>query len=155
MAISRKARNILIAVGILAVVGAIAAVAGYVFVYNKPHRNFEKASPDYTMTSDEIYNAFEADEKAASAKYQDEVILVTGPVESISEVQDGMIQVVMVAENAMLGGVKAQLHPKYGEAESYASQVSSIGEGTTVTLKCRCVGMDAEVVMDNCFIAEK
>jgi hypothetical protein len=137
------------------VIGAIAAVAGYVFVYNKPHRDFEKASASYTMTSDEIYNAFEADEKAASAKYQDAVILITGPVESVSEVQDGMIQVVLVAENAMLGGVKAQLHPKYRDYESHALQVSTLEEGKTATLKCRCVGMDAEVVMDNCFITEK
>lgn len=155
MAKSKKRRNILIAVGVLAVIGIIAAVLVYVFIYNKPHRNYETAKVDFMLTSDEIYDAFEADEQAAFNQYQDKVVVVSGPIESINEIQDGMIQVVLIAENAMIGGVKAQLHPKYSEDEEYSAHVSELQKGGQATLKCHCVGIDSEVVLDNCFISEE
>lgn len=152
MALSKKTRNILLAIGSLALLGTIAAVLVYIFVYNKPHRNYESATIDYSLTSDELYDAFATDEKAAFAKYQDQVVQVTGPVESVNKVQDGMIQVVLIAENAMLGGVKAQLHAKYRDNADYKPAVEKIQKASEATLKCRCVGMDAEVVLDNCFV---
>ena len=42
----------------LFIIGIIAAGLGYKFIYNKPHRDFEKAKPDFTLEAKALYYNF-------------------------------------------------------------------------------------------------
>ncbi|UOK42458.1 MULTISPECIES: OB-fold putative lipoprotein [Flavobacterium] len=60
-------------------------VAGYLvysYVY-KSHRDIASEKGSFTVTADEIYNEFKADQTKASAKYDDKTIDVTGTISSM------------------------------------------------------------------------
>ena len=138
---------------VLFVLGGAGAVIGYVFVYNKQHRNIEKANPDFEITADALYQAFADDEIAAGAMYTGKVVQISGTIESINTVNEAMKTIVMPATGAMLGGVNALLHEKYATDAKYKDALSGLQEGNSVTLKCKCTGFNLEVELNNCFIA--
>ncbi len=132
--------NIIVIFAVLLVGGALAFYLGYKFVYNKPHRNIEQAAPDFTVTANDLYTAFEANEEAAFAQYADKVLLVEGVVESVETPSDTMITVVLVAEDAMMGGVSVLLAPEYGSVDSYRQVAARLKSGEVVVLKGECTG---------------
>ena len=132
--------NLLVIIAVFLVGGALAVYLGYRFVYNKPHRNIEKATPDYTVTANDLYGAFEANEEAAFAQYADQVLLVEGEVESVEAQNDTMITVVLVADGAMMGGVSVLLSPEYGTVDSYRQVAGKLESGDVVVLKGECTG---------------
>jgi hypothetical protein len=122
------------------------AVAG-MFVYkafNKPHRDIAAAKTDYSLTADELYDEFEADETAANDKYLDKVIEVRGTIEDVSLNNAGAAVYMLSAENALLGGISATL------TETATSVPDS--EGETVILKCRCTGKLMDVILVDCSV---
>ncbi len=75
--------------GILFVAGILLAAYTWFFVYNKPHRNFEKAKPDITMSARDCYNGFSQNKLHAGGK----VLEIYGIPSSI-ESSDTMVVVV-------------------------------------------------------------
>jgi tRNA_anti-like len=120
----------------------------------KSKPDFETMETDYSLSVDELYDAFENDEKGSTAKYQGKPIEVNGTIESIDTIQDGQIQIVLTASNALFGGLKAQLHPKHITEPEYQKKAKGLASGETVILKGQCVGFNMEVEMNNCFIKE-
>lgn len=137
---------------VLFVLGVAGGIAGYVFVYNKPHRNIEKAKPDFLISADDLYQAFADDEESAGARYTGKVVQVSGRIESINTVNDTMKTIVMTASGAMMGGANALLHKKYATDASYSEVLADLQEGSAATLKCRCTGFNLEVELNNCFV---
>jgi hypothetical protein len=78
---------------ILIVLGIIGGVAGYHFIYNKPHPNIEKQKPDYTLTAQELFDAYRNDARSASEKYNGKVIEITGYVTAVEGANDLTIAV--------------------------------------------------------------
>ena len=143
---------------IIIVVGGIAgAVIGY-SMWNKPHKNYEDADVDYELTANAMYDEFEAEEAASREKYVGKVVAVNGTIEEMTESGDGTTNVIFSAENAMMGGINARLSSKYNEGAELNGKLASLSEGEAVTLKCRCVGYEkdliTEVKLDNCYIVE-
>lgn len=140
-----KTVKIIIALVILG--GVVGAIIAYK-MYNKPHRDISQEEPDYTYSSDELYNDYVSDEEAANAKYLDKVIQVSGPVDMVEINQGGDINITLNAEEAMMGGVSATVDSRFKE------QAESIEDGDQITLKCRCTGMLMDVVLVDCSIVE-
>jgi putative nucleic acid binding protein len=120
----------------------------------KSKPDFETMETAYTLSVDELYDAFELDEKAATLKYQGQPIEVSGKIESVDTIQDGQIQIVLTATNALFGGLKAQLHPKHITDPAYQIKLKGLASGENITLKGQCVGFNMEVEMNNCFIKQ-
>lgn len=132
-------KKILIVIVVLAAIGAGIAYS----IYNKPHRDIATEEAAFALTADELFDAFEADEPAANAKYLDQTVEVTGEVAEVTENAAGQATITLTAANAMLGGVSTTMQ-EAGPA--------TVEPGQTVTVKCRCTGYLMDVILINCSV---
>jgi type II secretory pathway pseudopilin PulG len=133
---------------VLAVIGIIAALYIYFFVYNKPHRDIEKAKPDFTMQAEMLYNEFTSQKDSANTKYLDKVLEINGNLKSV-EKTDTLSIIVFSFNEGMFGdeGIRCTLLPKYRE------MASDLKPNDMVTIKGLCQGYnDTDVILEKCSI---
>lgn len=123
-----------IALGLL-VAGGIAY-----FVYNKPHRDVASEKPAFSLTSDQLFDEYEADEASANAKYLDQTVEVSGTIIELGTNDGGQDFAILAAENAMIGGVSA----------TFQEKTEGLSLDQAITVKCRCTGKLMDVVLINC-----
>ncbi|MBK9291911.1 MAG: hypothetical protein IPM52_09830 [Bacteroidetes bacterium] len=134
----------------LLLLGGIAAVLVYVFVYNKKHPDFEKLPPDYSMEAVTLFEAFRTDDAAASAQYNGKMVAVRGQLSSVDE-SGGLTVAVFVLGQGMFGdeGLRINMLP------SHAEKLKAIPPGETVTVKGYVTGYnDTDVVLEHGSIVE-
>lgn len=129
---------------IFLVTGLLLAGGIVYFVYNKPHRDVANEKAEYTLTADELYDEYEADEAAANSKFLDKTVQVSGMISEIGTNDAGQSFVILAAENAMIGGISA----------TFQGEQANLEEGLKVSLKCRCTGKLMDVVLINCTLSE-
>lgn len=134
-----KIRTILIVLASLMLVGAF---YGY-HLYSKKVPSLETAKADFQLTADELFDAFENDENAATEKYNDNVVEVTGKVLSVKS-EGKQNNIILQAENALGGGVNCSIN----------SPVSGIKKGQEVSIKGRCQGFLMDVIINNCNVVK-
>ena len=130
----------------LFIIGIIAAGLGYKFIYNKPHRDFEKAKPDFTLEAKELYYNFKNTKSESEQKYNGTVILISGLIKSV-EISDSMVIAVFAFEEGMFGdeGIRCTMLPGYNEP------VKSLKPDDEVRLKGFCSGYnETDVIMEKC-----
>jgi len=135
-------------ISILVLIGAIAAVLVFHFLYNKPHPNYEKMGAAYTIPASDLYKSFTVNKKEAGTKYNGRVIAVTGRITKV-ETNDSLTTCVFVFEKGMFGdqGVRCTMISKYG------GEAKKIQPGSEVRLKGYCTGFnDTDVILDKCSI---
>lgn len=99
---------LLIALVIIALAGAYV----WFFVYNKKHRDIEKAKADFKLPVTELVKEFEAAHDSAHAKYNGKVIEITGVVDSI--IQNDSISSIVFRPSEKYE-VICQVYSKYNE----------------------------------------
>jgi type II secretory pathway pseudopilin PulG len=135
-------------IGVLAALGIIAAILVYVFVYNKPHRNYEKAKADYTLDASALYSAYTGNKEEANQKYNAKVLQINGMLNKIEEA-DSLVIAVFVFNQGMFGdeGIRCTLLPKFNQ------RLKSTGLNTKITLKGLCTGFnDTDIILEKCSI---
>ena len=130
---------------VIAGIAGLALLMGLVayFMYNKPHADMHRAASDFTMTSQELFAAFESDEAAANQKYLDKVLQVTGEVLETSTDEEGLVTVNLDG-GGMMFGVICKLDPLSDPART------TFPSGAEVTFKGICTGMLMDVVLVRC-----
>ena len=126
----------------IVLLGFIGIVTAY-YMYNKPHKNMEKAKADYSIEASNLLTAFEADESAANAKYLDKTIEVSGTVREASTDDEGMINVTLDTDNE-LSGVVCQLD------NLTTHKKTTFEPGEKVSFKGICTGMLMDVIIVRC-----
>ncbi len=117
-------KKIILAVVVMGVIGgAIGA-----FMWFKPHPKAEDQK-GILFTSAALAKEYNANEKAADAKYLDKWIEVTGEVDGSEKNQDGGLMVILKTEDPT-AGVQCAMREKN----------VTINKGQTVTLKGKCSG---------------
>lgn len=102
---------------VLIVLGIIGGVAGYHFIYNKPHPNIEKQKPDYKLTAQNLFDAYRNDESGASEKYNGKVIEITGYVTAVERANDLIIAVFGLDEGIFgVEGIRLTMLDHHSEA---------------------------------------
>lgn len=133
----------------LALIGIIATGLGYKFIYNKPHTNYEKAKPDFSLTCQEIFSDYQNNRSVAEQKFNGKVVEISGFLDKI-ETPESMTIAVFALEDGMFGdeGIRCTMLPKYSEnIMSYA--------GKEVKLKGYCTGYnDTDVILEKCSIVK-
>lgn len=131
---------------ILAVVAGLGILGGIfgLYQFNKKVPSLSTITPDFVLTADELFDAFDSDETSALQKYEGKVITVTGTVMS-SRATDTTTTLILDANNAMAGGVNC----------SFASSSLNVEEGQIIAVKGRCQGFLMNVVLNNCIIADE
>ncbi len=115
------------------------AIAGYLYVFHKPHRDIVGEEASLQLTAGSLVDQYSSDQQLANAEYLDEVLQVSG---TVSEVGKDYIK---LAE-----GVYANL--------SQAHSAEAVAEGDNISLKGRVVGFDElfkEVRLDNCILVSE
>lgn len=123
----------------------LAAAYVWFFVYNKPHRDFEKAKPDIVESAQQCYRNFQ---KNPNAPESGKVLEIYGLASGI-EHSDSLVIVVFAFQKGMFGdeGIRCTLLPAYNE------KASSLSLNDTLRMKGFCSGYNGtDVILENCSI---
>lgn len=140
----------LLIIGSMAIIGIIAAILVYVFVYNKQQPDYSTADPDYTLSAIVLFEEFKANPVAAGAKYNGKVLALQGNLNSV-ERTDSLTIAVFAIEDGMFGdeGIRFAFIPMY------ADEILSTPPETLVTIKGFCTGFnDTDVIMEHCSLVK-
>ena len=132
--------------GILAIIGILAGVYIWFFVYNKPHRNYEEAKADYVLSAKECFANY--NENNGAIDYNGKVLQLTGMASRVETI-DSLTMIVFVFGEGMFGeeGIRCTLLPSHVEA---AKQFDFSNE---ITIKGFCAGYnDTDVILQYCSI---
>jgi hypothetical protein len=129
---------------VIAVIGVTAIIAG-LYLYNEKHADMSKAKPDFILTAKEIQKEFEENETAASSKYINKVIEVSGIINSASP-PENILNISLQTSNEM-SSVICTLEKPAGKQELKA--------GEEITLRGECSGFLMDVLFNNCAIIRK
>jgi hypothetical protein len=135
---------------VLAVIGILAAVLVYFFVYNKPHTDYEKAKPEMVLTAHALYDSFINDIGSAQETYNGKVLQITGVLDYVEDA-DGRVFAIFAFGDGMFGpeGVRCTM------LENHTEKVKNIPIGTQITIKGFCSGFnDPDVILDHCSFIE-
>jgi hypothetical protein len=139
--------NILKIVLAICIVAVIGALAGYHFVYNKPHTNYEEASPAFTLQAQDFYQAFTEDREQAEETYNGKVIEFTGTLDILEDNQD-FHTAVFVFDDGLFGpeGIRCTMLDNH--TENLAGRTGEI-----VQIKGFCSGFSgSDVIMEHCSV---
>jgi flagellar basal body-associated protein FliL len=62
----------------LILIGIIAGILGYFFVYNKPHKDYSKAKAEISLTAEELYKSFIENTTEAEQRFNGKVLEIEG-----------------------------------------------------------------------------
>ena len=127
----------------------LVAVLVGVYFYTLGQKDLTNAKPDYTLPARELYADFEADENAASAKYLDKVVEVSGIVSHVEMNSDSAMNVMLMNDSDM-GGVLCT----FNNVKKRSS--IDVSPGDKVIIRGICSGMLMDVQLNNCvMVGEK
>jgi hypothetical protein len=132
----------------LGVVGIIAAFLVYLFVYNKPHENYEKAKPQVEISAEALYNAFVENQTNAEQNYVGKVIQIEGSIGALEKNVDNEF-VIFAFGSGMFGveGIRCALH------NNQHGILDNDDVNRTVIVKGYCTGFTGtDVVLEHCSI---
>lgn len=105
------------------------------YLFNKKVPGLENVKADFSLTADELMDEILGDEMAATTKYNEKVIEVTGKVLS-SSASDTTFVVMLEAVNSDMGGINCSFKGVPANA------VQDFSEGKMASLKGRFTGYD-------------
>jgi Na+-translocating ferredoxin:NAD+ oxidoreductase RnfG subunit len=136
---------------ILAVIGAVAAALVWKFYVNKPHDDIEKATPAYSMVTEEIWSKYNTNRKTADSLYNNQVIELSGSLSRIDK-NDSLVSVIFVmAADSMFGDktIACQMYKKHNE------EATALPVGAKIKIKGVCVGYDdTDIKFNKCSIVK-
>ena len=135
---------------IFAIVGAgLVGVLITFYMYNKPHTNYEKLKPEYTLACEQLVADFERDEQAANTKYLNKMLLVNGNIVDVSGNDAGEVT---IALNDPMFGVTCNFNAQQTEKQS--GLIKQLKVGKEVKIKGRCDGLLTDVRLTQCSVVE-
>jgi len=142
-------KKIVIVLGVIAVIGIIAAALVWKFYVNKPHDDIEKMNPAYSLSTEEIWKQFNAEFKTADSLYTGKVIQLSGTVSRVDK-NDTIVSVIFVmAADEMFGDktISCQMYKRHNE------EAQTITPGTLLKIKGFCTGYnDTDLIFNKCSI---
>lgn len=134
----------------LLILGIIFGISMYVFVYNKPHPDYEKATPFKKMTAAELFDFYRQQRQEADAELTGKVLEISGNVDKV-EIHGDDIVVVFVFDDGDFGpeGVRCTMLPVARQA------TLQLITGDYITLKGYCTGYnETDVILEKCSFTE-
>ena len=127
--------------------GIIGGFLGYKFIYNKPHRDYEKATPDFSTTAMAFFNEYRDSTDKAEQNYNGKVIELHGRLSKV-EIADSLTIAVFALDEGLFGdeGIRCTMLP------NHASKVKDF-QNKDVTIKGFCSGYnDTDIIMEKCSV---
>ena len=137
-------------IGALFLIGMLAAVYVWFFVYNKPHRDFANAAPDHILSAEELFFQYRHDKSLSDSLYTGMVVQITGPLADV-ESADSLMVAVFVFDQGMFGdeGVRCIMLP------DQFKEMKEKDPGGVITLKGYCTGYnDTDVIIEKASVVK-
>jgi hypothetical protein len=101
----------------LIILGSLGAFLGYKFIYNKPHRDFEAAKPDFKMSAEDLFNEYIGDKQKAQMNYNGKVVEISGTIHKVEKL-DSLTIAVFVMDEGMFGdeGIRCTMLPNHAQS---------------------------------------
>jgi len=126
-------------------VGILIGIASVYYVFNMPRRDLSKETALFHLQASQLISDFKSDENAATTKYLDKAIAVTGEVKNIRTLDNHSM--VFSLEDAM-EGVSCTVDS--AETVRFGAKLAGLKMGTRASFKGRCTGMLMDVQVINC-----
>jgi RecJ-like exonuclease len=127
--------------------GLIVVLSGIciaVYLYYEEAVDTGSVKPDFIITATQLQKEFESDEAAASSKYINKVLQVSGTIASIKQTEGSNVNITLKTESDLSSVI----------CTFPASRITSkINEGEEITVKGQCSGFLMDVLLNNCAVA--
>jgi predicted phosphodiesterase len=133
---------IIILVFILGIMGALIT---YLWTFRKTDLSVSSKNTDFEISAGELLQHFENDEVSANETFVDKVIIVKGPVDTVSE--DSLTITVYLKEEDAVSGVLCSFDKSVISAEG-------LNKGNVVRIKGICSGYLMDVILNRCSLEE-
>jgi hypothetical protein len=122
---------------------ALAGILAALYMYNLKHTDMEKAKPDYVITASALQKEFEDNETAASTRYINKILEVTGTIASVEPVENNVLNISLVT-GSDLSSVICTFNA--------VADPSAFRTGDEITLRGVCSGFLLDVLLNNCAV---
>jgi hypothetical protein len=122
---------------------AIAGVLFGLYMYNLKPQDLQKVKPDFIVTAPDLLKAFESDENAATAKYVNKVVEVSGTIQSVKPGENNALTI-SLNTGSDLSAVICTLQGN--------SEPTNLGTGEQITIRGKCSGFLMDVLLNNCVV---
>jgi hypothetical protein len=124
---------------------AQAGILTGVYMYNRQHTDLRGSHPDFVVTASELSKEFESDENAATSRYLNKVLEVSGTVGTI-KTGDGNITSVTLETGNPMSAVICTFSP--------SNKPADFEQGKEITVRGECSGFLMDVLLNNCTIIQ-
>jgi hypothetical protein len=125
---------------------ALLAILAALYYYNLEHSDTSKAKPDFIISASLLQKEFEDNETAASTKYINKIIEVSGKISSV-KTGDNNITSISLETGSPLSSVICTFHASIDPSKFIL--------GEEVTLRGECSGFLMDVLLNNCALISK
>lgn len=122
---------------------ALSAILAALYMFNLKHADMAKAKPDFVITASLLQKDFETDETAASTKYINKILEVTGKIASVVKGENNIVNI-SLATGSDLSSVICTC-PTIPDP-------SKFNPGDEIRLRGKCSGMLMDVQLNNCSV---
>lgn len=129
----------------LLIAGVITGGIG-LYLYNKKMPSMTTEESELEIGAVQLFEAFEADEAAATAQYVGKIVAVTGQVRESSTLEDGTPKVIF--ETGSSFGVLCEFDPNTTHPRT------AFRPGEMLTIKGECAGLNLDVQLARCVVAK-
>jgi hypothetical protein len=126
---------------IFTLVAILVAVGVAYYMYNKPHMNVAKTSPDFTLSADSLFAEYQLNEQAANTKFLEKILLVNGTVDHPNFENPAEPNIVLIASDGE-GTVTCGFKPEY------LASIQKLIAGDKITIKGQCKGLTGDAALD-------
>jgi hypothetical protein len=124
---------------------AIGSILAALILFNKKHPDTAKVKPDFIVTAMALQKDFESSETAASSKYINKILQVSGTI--ISVTSDSTNTNISLKTGNDMSSVICTCHKSV--------DASKLVPGGEITLRGECSGFLMDVLLNNCSIIIK
>jgi hypothetical protein len=119
------------------------AIFGYL-LYNKPHRDVQKAKVEFTISAPALLKEFETNPSGGTGKYVGKILLVTGKVESV-KINPSSSSIQLSSDGGFFG-VNCSFN------SNGSTDLLEIKIGSEIQVKGECEGYIDDVILNNCVL---
>jgi hypothetical protein len=125
---------------------ALSAILAALYMYNLKATDMSKAKPDFVISASVLQKAFEDDETAASTRYINKILEVTGTIASVKPGENNIINISLVSLSELSSVICT--FPAITDS-------TKLRTGEEITLRGECSGFLMDVLLNNCVVINK
>lgn len=125
---------------------ALGLILAALYMYNMKHKDLQKKKPDFVITAVSLQKTFEDEEAAATTKYVNKILDISGTIESVKTGEGNILSV-----SLKTGSESSSVICTFPSATDPAL----FKTGNQITIRGECSGFLMDILLNNCTVIEK